>query len=132
MYFTSLRKFSLMAISVLAVLLACNSIDKDDEKISMCGTFPGLYQSKYHEIMETMHRDMENVIVGSNDNINFLRQMIPHHQGAIEMSEVILQSTTDCRIKNIAKGIITEQRNEIAIMNYLIHELEADTITNAP
>lgn len=38
------------------------------------------------------------------------------------MARVILEKTQDKEIKNLALSIITEQENEIAIMNQLIKE----------
>jgi hypothetical protein len=125
----TLQKRSLEMILIFSLLVACDTIDERSKPVSICGTaLPGAYQSKYRTIMEEMHRDMDRVTLVRDDKINFLRQMIPHHQGAIEMSELIIESTNDRRIINIAQGIITEQRNEIAIMNYLIQELQSDTI----
>ena len=97
--------------------------------VSLCSTgAKSMYQVEYNRIMDAMHHEMMNVTLGSEDQINFLKQMIPHHQGAIDMSESILKYSNDRRIVNIARGIITEQRNEIAIMELLIQELEADSL----
>jgi uncharacterized protein (DUF305 family) len=42
--------------------------------------------------------------------------MIPHHQGAIDMAKSILLNTQDPEVRNLAQGIITEQANEIRLM----------------
>ena len=42
--------------------------------------------------------------------------MIPHHQGAIDMAEVVLQYGRDETTKKWAGDIIREQRREIAEM----------------
>lgn len=102
---------------------------KSIETITFCSTgAETMYQAEYSRIMDAMHREMMNVTPGREDQVNFLKQMIPHHQGAIEMAESILKYSKDRRIVNIAKGIITEQRNEIAIMEHLIAELEPDSL----
>lgn len=102
---------------------------KSIDTISSCSTVAeSMYQVEYNRIMEAMHHEMMHVTLGDDDQVNFLKQMIPHHQGAIDMSESILKYSNDRRIVNIAKGIITEQRNEIAIMEHLIAELESDSL----
>jgi uncharacterized protein (DUF305 family) len=46
--------------------------------------------------------------------------MIPHHQSAIDMSEVLLkQDKVDPKIKAIAKDIIKSQRQEIEAQKWL-------------
>ena len=62
-----------------------------------------------------MHRDMAITFSGNAD-IDFVRGMIPHHQGAIDMAEVVLQHGRDETTKKWAGDIIREQRREIAEM----------------
>lgn len=47
----------------------------------------------------------------------FLDEMVPHHRGAIAMSNVVLEETTDPALKTLANGIIRTQRREIDEMN---------------
>ena len=42
--------------------------------------------------------------------------MIPHHQGAIEMAQIVLKYGKDEEIRKLANAIIREQRREIAEM----------------
>ena len=47
---------------------------------------------------------------------DFIAMMIPHHQGAVDMAKALLLYTKDPELRNVAQGIITEQQNEIKIM----------------
>jgi uncharacterized protein (DUF305 family) len=62
-----------------------------------------------------MHRDMAIPLTGDAD-ADFVRGMIPHHQGAIDMANVVLQHGADPEIKKLAQDIIAAQEKEIAWM----------------
>lgn len=53
---------------------------------------------------------------GEERDIAFLEGMIVHHQGAIEMAQVVSQSTKRPEIKQMAEAIISAQRAEITTM----------------
>ena len=84
--------------------------------------------NKMHETMNKMHHEMLNYKVTGDKELDFLKMMIPHHQAAIDMSRVILETSEDREVRNLAYSIITEQNNEINIMNKLIegkkHEIK--------
>lgn len=67
------------------------------------------------EIMNAMHEPMMEVPFVSEDNIdfNFISNMIPHHQGAIDSSKLILQHSKNTKIRQIAQNIIKVQEAEI-------------------
>jgi uncharacterized protein (DUF305 family) len=69
----------------------------------------------YRQANETMHKNMDIVFSG-NPDIDFVRGMIPHHQGAIDMAKVALQHAKDEQIRNWAQDVIREQEREIAEM----------------
>jgi uncharacterized protein (DUF305 family) len=51
-----------------------------------------------------------------NIDAHFIEQMIPHHEGAIEMAEVALERSTRPEVKKLAEDIITAQTSEITQM----------------
>jgi uncharacterized protein (DUF305 family) len=65
--------------------------------------------------MDRMHEEMAVDLTGDPDS-DFLRAMIPHHQGAIDMAKIVLLYGKDPRIRDLAQGVITEQDNEIRLM----------------
>ena len=68
---------------------------------------------------DKMHKDMAIKFSGDADK-DFLRCMIPHHQGAIDMAKVVLQYGKDPKIKALAEKIIKEQEAEIAEMKAML------------
>jgi uncharacterized protein (DUF305 family) len=69
----------------------------------------------YREANAKMHREMDIPYSGDSD-VDFVRGMIPHHQGAIDMAKVALQNAKDEQIRKWATDVIREQEREIAEM----------------
>ncbi len=74
---------------------------------------------------ETMGHDMGSHMSGSSDSSRsgftgadtmFLQMMIPHHQQAIDISELALQKSQNSELLSLAKIIIRDQKSEIAQM----------------
>lgn len=64
---------------------------------------------------DRMHTDMGMAYTGNAD-VDFLKGMIPHHQGAIDMAKVVLQYGKDPKVRKLARDIIKAQEREIAMM----------------
>lgn len=64
----------------------------------------------------TMHKGMDIAYTGNAD-VDFVRGMIPHHQGAVEMARIVLAHGKDPELKKLAEGIIAAQDKEIIFMN---------------
>jgi uncharacterized protein (DUF305 family) len=56
---------------------------------------------------------------------DFVTMMIPHHQGAIDMAKGVLLYSKDPELRNLAQGIITEQQNEIKVMQAWLQRYQA-------
>jgi uncharacterized protein (DUF305 family) len=52
----------------------------------------------------------------NNTDVDFVRGMIPHHQGAIDMAKVQLAHGRDPAIRAMAEKIIADQQREIGEM----------------
>lgn len=64
---------------------------------------------------DRMHKEMDIPFSGNAD-IDFIRGMIPHHQGAIDMARVVLAHGKDAETRKLAADIIAAQEKEIAFM----------------
>lgn len=78
------------------------------------------YLAQFHCILDEMIQGMTEVELTDSISHNFIVQMIPHHQAAIEMSRNILKYTTNIPLQNIASQIITEQTKSIENMREIL------------
>jgi len=97
-----------LASTGLFFILACSK--DDDNKIK-------IQPHDDNQMMAIMHQMMSEMMAvqPSNDPDNdFATMMRLHHQGAIDMSKLELQSGNDAAMKELAEMIITAQEEEIA------------------
>jgi uncharacterized protein (DUF305 family) len=69
----------------------------------------------FNAINAKMHEGMDITFTGNAD-IDFVRGMIPHHQGAVDMAKTVMAFGKDPQIRKLAEEIIKAQQSEIALM----------------
>jgi len=72
--------------------------------------------SQLNASMDKMHMAMAAIVQSGSTDGNFVRLMIPHHQGAIDMAKVQLLYGKDPQMRRLAQEIITDQQLEIELM----------------
>jgi hypothetical protein len=70
----------------------------------------------YRAAMDRMHGPMMQGMENPDPDAAFVLGMIPHHQGAIDMADIVLKFGKDAKNKHLAQEIIAAQRREIGEM----------------
>ena len=90
----------LTSVALIAVSLAASAQDKSPA------------EDQYMAAMDRMSKEM-NQASSPDPAVSFAKKMMAHHQGAIDMSEVVLQHTKDPTIRKMAEKTIKDQQKEI-------------------
>jgi len=69
----------------------------------------------FHGINMKMHGAMDIAFTGNAD-VDFVKGMIPHHAGAVDMAKTVLAFGKDPAVRKLAEEIVKAQESEIAFM----------------
>ena len=105
-----MKFLSLVCIALFS--LTAPSFAQDHDHAAMKHETPA---DIYAPAMDKMHKDMMVTPTGDAD-VDFVRGMIPHHQGAVDMAKIVLEKGKDAEIKKFAQDIIDAQEKEIVFM----------------
>lgn len=116
--------------------IACQIVDEQTKSIAgmrkimcNCGRLENPcrtveeYQDRICKIISEMHRQMEDARADNRIDCSFLSQMIPHHMGAVRMSETTLKCDICPELKPVLQSIITSQKRGIMQMRALSGKL---------
>lgn len=82
-----------------------------------------LYQRNVDQILKVMFSEMGNAYSDNRLNCDFMREMIPHHEGAVKMSKNALRFRICSELKPILENIIKSQEKGICEMKNLLTSL---------
>lgn len=105
----------LFLCSVLALTFAAPAFAEDTMHHDHAAMMAATASDIYAPAMEKMHKAMMVKPTGNAD-VDFVRGMIPHHQGAIDMAKILKKNGKDPELQKLADGIIAAQEKEIAFM----------------
>lgn len=73
-------------------------------------------------MMDTMMVKMDKAPKTGSAELDFISQMIPHHEGAIEMAAYEIQYGKDFTMIQLAKSILAEQKSELQQMHLWLQQ----------
>ena len=112
------QRLAIPIVCALAVLPA--TLGTAHDHLAAAPESPSPFYAEMEAADATMHRDMTVAPSGDLDR-DFLRMMIPHHQGAMDMALVVLKYGRDERVKRLAQSIVVQQGEEITYMRTLLN-----------
>ena len=84
----------------------------------------GSSEGPFSSAEEKMHQEMKSADGSSVDEL-FVRKMMAHHQGAVEMSEIVLEEGSDPDVLRIARKSIDEQRKDMEELTGILNNLQS-------
>lgn len=88
------------------------------------------YFSDYKVIFNKMKEGMNAAPNTGNVNLDFVLEMIPHHEGGIDMAKAIIKYGSDEDVKRIAQNIVTSQQAQIPVMQQLKTAFEKESASS--
>lgn len=113
---------NLIPVVTMVLVLLSAACTKDQTGIQ-------LQAHDQNRLMDSMHAMMSRMMAlpPTNDpEIDFVKMMVLHHEGAINMANVELQAGTNDSLKRTAQKIIDEQQVEIQQFNSILAGLTVD------
>lgn len=100
-----MQKIILACCATLCLLFTLNVLAQENN----------IYK-EYMQAMDRMHKPMMEAAMIKDADVSFIKDMIPHHQGAIDMAKIELKYGNDPELKTLARNIIKAQKQEIKFM----------------
>ncbi len=118
---------SMSAIAIVSTLSACGTSEPADKQASMnTAEFNSMLNhvtddsaDQFSNVMHKMNEAMMTA-VGTDAGDNWVRKMIGHHRGAIEMSRIVLAQSPTVEVAKMARSTIEKQGKEISELEKLI------------
>lgn len=85
-------------------------------KTMMSGSPMTSMHMEYMQAMDDMHGPMMEGVMDADPDAAFVRGMLPHHRGAVDMAKVQLKYGKDPELRRLAQDIIDAQEKEMTFM----------------
>ena len=122
---SSRRSFMLGATVVATTVPARTQTHVGGVQWHQASDHQSAFSSEMHRQMRSMAEAMERASMIGTPDRDFLAMMIPHHQGAVAMAQLVLVHGQDPLTRQLAEEIIASQQAEIYSMQARLRALES-------
>ena len=78
--------------------------------------------SEFTGSMQKMHAAIASLRPSGNNDVDFVKLMLPHHQAAVDMAKIQLLYGKDPQMRRLAQEIVTDQQSEIELMQLWLRQ----------
>lgn len=119
-----MRIFTAMAATAMLATpaLAQHSGHQGMNHQGMNHSMPATAANPYGPSEMDMHQKMMSA-QGADAGETWIRKMIEHHRGAVQMSQIALRSTQNADVRREAQKTIASQNREIANLNAMLRKM---------
>ena len=96
-----------------SILPQCGCVTNSEQDLK-------LYDRRFREVIHVMFREMGSACSDNNISADFIREMIPHHEGAIGLCENALRYCICPGLAPVLEAIISSQTKGIREMEQLL------------
>jgi uncharacterized protein (DUF305 family) len=104
-----------LAMGLAALSATAQDMQHAPAKPQTGGDMMGMHGAAMHAAMQQMQQGMDMPMSGDPDR-DFAQMMIPHHQGAIDMARIELESGKGPQLREMAQKVIEDQEREITAL----------------
>ena len=122
--FATLRRrtaLPLITATLIAGMSAMRAYPQHSHNDSQAASGDPAWSELQHST-QSMHEAMSSLKSTGNNDEDFVRLMLPHHQAAIDMAKAELMHGQDPQMRRLAQEIITDQESEIELMQFWLRQ----------
>jgi uncharacterized protein (DUF305 family) len=117
---------------LLPIILVLFSISAKAQMHMHMDHDPAQKKHPYLLMMDTMMTRMDTVNKAAPEDVIFMKQMLPHHLGAIAMANYEIRYGRNQEMIQLAKSILAEQKSEVESMTLWLQKNEGKRYVENP
>lgn len=121
----------LIAATLIATIMGVRAYPQHPQSDSQAASGDPAWPELQHS-MQSMHEALFTLKSTGNNDEDFVRLMLPHHQAAIDMAKAELMHGQDPQMRRLAQEIITDQESEIELVQLWLGQRGGQKTKTAP